>query len=63
MTPPGPTSSSDRGGPAVTAPACASFGSRLIASGLLGQGGVELDWAAQGLTARVSAALTEAQAA
>ncbi len=45
----------ERGGPPVVAPTRRGFGSRLINMGLVGTGGVDLDYSQTGFTARMSA--------
>ena len=50
------------GGPPVNPPASKGFGSRLIRMGLIGAGGVEIDYAATGLTATMTADLAQLQA-
>lgn len=45
----------ERGGPPVTAPKRKGFGSRLVSLGLTGAGGVEKDFAPEGLTVRLTA--------
>ncbi|WP_297506315.1 sensor histidine kinase [uncultured Caulobacter sp.] len=46
----------ERGGPPATPPTRKGFGTRLVGLGLTGAGGVETDYAPEGLTVRLSAA-------
>jgi PAS domain S-box-containing protein len=51
----------ERGGPPAREPERRGFGSRIIRMGLTGAGDVELDYGAEGLTARFSATITDIQ--
>ncbi len=51
----------ERGGPPAAVPTRKGFGSRLIAAGLIGTGGVELHYGAQGFAATMRAPLAELQ--
>lgn len=49
------------GGPPVVEPTGRGFGSRLIRMGLIGTGGVQLDYGTDGLTATMRAPLSQVQ--
>ncbi|WP_157070270.1 GAF domain-containing protein [Aureimonas frigidaquae] len=51
----------ERGGPTVSAPTRRGFGSRLVGRGLLGMGGAQQLYAADGLVVRLSAPLAQLQ--